>query len=197
MTVPGVSCKALATPNSSEWPCSMCPILRLVGVRTSYIYFSNISWTPWVLDPITNPFLGPSSWLHPASIIIKKKRLGVSRGSVSSTREVSVTTDSSVFWMWCWLHESTHVLKWQDYTHTLEQCKSLGFDIGTVVMWHVTNGEARWGVCRISLYYLYNFLWIYSYFNITFFFLKKINEPLLTHAPTWMNLKIIMLNEGN
>ena len=43
------------------------PWLRLVGVRTSYIYFSNISWTPWVLDPITNPFLGPSSWLHPAS----------------------------------------------------------------------------------------------------------------------------------
>ena len=43
------------------------PWLRLVGVRTSYIYFSNISWTPWVLDPVTNPFLGPSSWLHPAS----------------------------------------------------------------------------------------------------------------------------------
>ena len=43
------------------------PWLRLVGVRTSYIHFSNISWTPWVLDPITNPFLGPSSWLHPAS----------------------------------------------------------------------------------------------------------------------------------
>ena len=40
---------------------------RPVGVRTSYIHFSNISWTPWVLDPITNPFLGPSSWLHPAS----------------------------------------------------------------------------------------------------------------------------------
>ena len=46
---------------------SLPPWLRLVGVRTSYIYFSNISWTPWVLDPITNPFLGPSSWLHPAS----------------------------------------------------------------------------------------------------------------------------------
>ena len=45
------------------------PWLRLVGLRTSYIYFSNISWTPWVLDPITNPFLGPSSWLHPTSII--------------------------------------------------------------------------------------------------------------------------------
>ena len=35
------------------------PWLRLVGVRTSYIHFSNISWTPRVLDPITNPFLGP------------------------------------------------------------------------------------------------------------------------------------------
>ena len=72
MTVPGVSCKALATQNSSEWPCSMCPIppwLRLVGVRTSYIHCSNISWTPRVLDPITNPFLGPSSWLHPASYL--------------------------------------------------------------------------------------------------------------------------------
>ena len=69
MTRPGVSCKAVALQNSFEWPCSMCPFpqLRLVGVRTSYIYFSNISWTPWVLDPITNPFLGPSSWLHPVS----------------------------------------------------------------------------------------------------------------------------------
>ena len=49
MTVPGVSCKAVATQKSSEWPCSMCPIptpLRFVVVRTSYIYFSNISWTP-------------------------------------------------------------------------------------------------------------------------------------------------------
>ena len=43
------------------------PWLRPVGIRTSYIHFSNISWTPRVLDPITNPFLGPSSWLHPAS----------------------------------------------------------------------------------------------------------------------------------
>ena len=43
------------------------PWLRLVGVRTSYIHFSNISWTPRALDPIINPFLGPSSWLHPAS----------------------------------------------------------------------------------------------------------------------------------
>ena len=46
------------------------PWLRPVGMRTSYIHFSNISWTPRVLDPITNPFLGPSSWLHPASVLI-------------------------------------------------------------------------------------------------------------------------------
>ena len=72
MTTPGASCKAVAIQNSSEWPCSMCPFpwLRLVGVRTSYIYFSNISWTPWGLDPITNSFLGPSCWLHPASITL-------------------------------------------------------------------------------------------------------------------------------
>ena len=36
-------------------------------MKTSCIHFSNISWIPRVLDPITNPFLGPSSWLHPAS----------------------------------------------------------------------------------------------------------------------------------
>ena len=67
--MPEVSCTAVAVQSSSEWPCSLCPFpqLRLVGVRTSYIHFSNISWTPRVLDPITNPFLGSSSWLHPAS----------------------------------------------------------------------------------------------------------------------------------
>ena len=32
-------------------------------------YFSNISWTPWILDPITNPYLGPSSWLYPVSCL--------------------------------------------------------------------------------------------------------------------------------
>ena len=59
--MPEVSCKAVAIQNSSEWPCSMCPIpqLRLVGVRTSYIFFSNISWIPQALDPIKNPYLGP------------------------------------------------------------------------------------------------------------------------------------------
>ena len=52
----------------TTWPSPFPPWLRLVGVRTSYIHFSNISWTPRVLDPITNPFLGPSSWLHPDSL---------------------------------------------------------------------------------------------------------------------------------
>ena len=72
MNTPEASYTAVAVQNSSEWPCSMCPFpqFRLVGVRTSYIHFSNISWTPQVLDPITNPFLGPSSWLHFNSISI-------------------------------------------------------------------------------------------------------------------------------
>ena len=49
MTMPEVSCKAVAVLNSSQWLCSKYPFpqLRLVRVRTSYIYiFSNISWTP-------------------------------------------------------------------------------------------------------------------------------------------------------
>ena len=40
----------------------MCPIPQprlVVGEDTTYIFFSNISWTPWVLDPITYPYLGP------------------------------------------------------------------------------------------------------------------------------------------
>ena len=48
MTMPEVSCKTVVMQNYSQWPCSMCPIpqFRLVGVRTSYIFFSSISWTP-------------------------------------------------------------------------------------------------------------------------------------------------------
>ena len=59
-TMPEYSCTAVAIQNSSEWPCSKCPFpwLRLVGARTSYVFFSNISWIPSVLDPITNPYLG-------------------------------------------------------------------------------------------------------------------------------------------
>ena len=64
MTVLEVICKTVAMQNNSRWPGSMCPIpqFRLVGVRTSHIF--NISWTPWRLDPITNPFLG-GPWLYP------------------------------------------------------------------------------------------------------------------------------------
>ena len=71
MTMPEVSCTAVAVQNSSEWPCSMCPFpqLRLVGVRTSYMYFSLIFpehpefWTPlqipiWPLPP----------WLYPVTL---------------------------------------------------------------------------------------------------------------------------------
>ena len=50
-----VICKTVAIQNNSQWPCSMRPIpqLRLVGVRTSYIYifFPNFSGHPefWTL----------------------------------------------------------------------------------------------------------------------------------------------------
>ena len=68
MTTPEVICKTVAMQNSSQWPCSTCPIpqLRLMGLRTSYIY--KIFSGHRVLDPITNPCLGPSSWLHPVSL---------------------------------------------------------------------------------------------------------------------------------
>ena len=49
MTAAEVIYKTVAIQNNSQWPCAMLsiPKLRLVGVRTSYIYFfSNISWTP-------------------------------------------------------------------------------------------------------------------------------------------------------
>ena len=70
MTMPEVSCIAVATQNSSEWPCSMCPFpeLRLVGVRTSYIYFSNISWTPWVLDPHYKSLFGALLLAYPVTV---------------------------------------------------------------------------------------------------------------------------------
>ena len=61
--MPEVSCTAIAIQNSSEWLCSMCPFpqLRLVGVRTSYIYFLIFPghlefWTPLQI-PIWGPHL--------------------------------------------------------------------------------------------------------------------------------------------
>ena len=116
MTMPGVSCKAVATQNSSEWPCSMCPIppwLRLVGVRTSYIYFSNISWTPWALDPITNPFLGTSSWLHPASYW--KQSFNLSGRFWHNRITVTIKEDGWFYIHWVtWINKfisSEHILK--------------------------------------------------------------------------------------
>ena len=55
--------------NSSQWPCSMHPIpqLRLVGVRTSYIYFFLIFPGHQVLDRITNPYLAPIPRLYPVT----------------------------------------------------------------------------------------------------------------------------------
>ena len=48
-------------------PCVPSPLAQACRGEDILYIFSNISWTLWVLDPITNPFLGPSSWLHPAS----------------------------------------------------------------------------------------------------------------------------------
>ena len=67
MTMPEVSCTAVAMQNSSEWPCSMCPIpqLRLVGVRTSDTYFSLIFpehpefWTPLQIPICPTPLAAP------------------------------------------------------------------------------------------------------------------------------------------
>ena len=66
MTILEVICKTIAIQNKSQWPCSMRPIpqLRLVGVRTSYIYFSNISWT-LSSGPHYKSLFGAPPWLHP------------------------------------------------------------------------------------------------------------------------------------
>ena len=60
--MPEVHCTAVAIQNSSEWPCSMCPFpqLRLVGVRTSYIYFSlTFPEHPEFWTPLQIPIWGP------------------------------------------------------------------------------------------------------------------------------------------
>ena len=70
MTMPEVSCKAVAVQNSFQWPCSMCPFpqLRLVGVRTSYIYFSLIfPEYPEFWAPLQIPVWAPPPWLHPVT----------------------------------------------------------------------------------------------------------------------------------
>ena len=115
MTILEVSCTAVGVQNSSEWPCSMCPLpqLRLVGVRTSYTYFSSISWKPWVLDPITNPYLGPSSWLHPVSLQEMQipgcsSSPGTSRKSVCTCLSLSCSASfcSRAVFLWPSIHQS-------------------------------------------------------------------------------------------
>ena len=64
MITPEVSYTAVAIQNSSEWPCSMCPFLqlRLVGVRTSYIYIFFLLIFPGHLEfwtPLQIPSWGP------------------------------------------------------------------------------------------------------------------------------------------
>ena len=71
MTILEVTCKTVAIQNNSQWLCSLCPIhqLRLVGVRTSYIYFffSNISWT-LSSRPRYKFLFGDLPWLHPVTV---------------------------------------------------------------------------------------------------------------------------------
>ena len=63
--MPGVSCKALATQNSSEWPCSMCPIPPGSGLWGSghltcifLIFPGHLPfWTPLQI-PVWGPLLG-------------------------------------------------------------------------------------------------------------------------------------------
>ena len=79
MTTPEVGCKSVAIQNNSQWPCSMRPIpSRLVGVRTSYIFFVLLLfpghpefWTPLQI-PIWAP---PQPWLCPVTVqyILKNK----------------------------------------------------------------------------------------------------------------------------
>ena len=66
----GLAAKLLLPKTAMNGPvlCVPSPLAQACGGEDIlYIYISNISWTPWALDPITNPFLWPSSWLHPAS----------------------------------------------------------------------------------------------------------------------------------
>ena len=69
--MPEVSCEAVAIQNNSQWPCSRRPNpqLRLVGVRTSFIYFF------YFLNTLSSPphyksfFARPPAhlWLHPVT----------------------------------------------------------------------------------------------------------------------------------
>ena len=89
MTVPEVSCTAVAAQNSSEWPCSMCPFpqLRLVGVRTSYICILLIFpghlefWTPLQIPIWGPPLAVPCYMTSMAFLVFESYR--TSAGTVS------------------------------------------------------------------------------------------------------------------
>ena len=69
MTMPEVSCKAVAMQNSSQWPCSMCPIpqLRLVGGKDIlYIFFLIFPGYPEFWTPLQILIWGPP-WLYPVT----------------------------------------------------------------------------------------------------------------------------------
>ena len=62
--------------NSSQWPCSMCPIpqFRLVAMRTSYIYFLIFPGHPEFWTPLQIHIWGPPgctlfhySFFHPST----------------------------------------------------------------------------------------------------------------------------------
>ena len=65
MTMIEVSCKTVTMQNSSQWPCSKCPIpqFRLVGVRTSYIFLIFPGhpefWTPLQIPLGGGPLAAP------------------------------------------------------------------------------------------------------------------------------------------
>ena len=69
MAILEVICKTAAIQNNSQWPCSMCPIpqLRLVGVRTSYIYIFFLLDTLSSGAHYTSP-LAPHTQLHPVTL---------------------------------------------------------------------------------------------------------------------------------
>ena len=72
-TMPEVSYKAVATQNSSQWPCSICPIpqLRFVWMRASYMYIFFLIFPrhPEFWTPLQIPICLPPSplRLHPVT----------------------------------------------------------------------------------------------------------------------------------
>ena len=70
MTILEVICKTVAIENKSQWPCSMLPIpqLRLVGVRTSYIYFFQYFLDTLSTGPHYKSLFGGPPWLHPVTL---------------------------------------------------------------------------------------------------------------------------------